>query len=666
MVGVSEGRLAVLWHLHQPEYRDPESGRPVMPWTRLHALRGYRDLFVETAERDAPVTINVVPVLLEQLADYAAGAKDEHLELTELPADALSAAQVERLRQTFVVGNEQMIRCAPAYERLAARVRAGEPLAVHDLRDLQVWSTLAWFGATARRDYPEVEALRTWGRGFDEDAKHALLRVQRRILEELPGWLLRVAGGERAALSVTPYHHPILPLLVDTAHARRNLPDAPLDVGFAWPEDARLQLSLAAESFERRFGRRPAGLWPSEGSVSPEVVALAAEVGFRWLATDEGVLTRSQSTAVAGPAGARPGGWDLGHGVVGFFRDRDLSDRVGFRYAQLPAAQAVHELVGLAAQRAGDGVLLVALDGENPWEAFSDAGGSFRRGLYEALEGGPVKGVSLDAAAELPVVGRVSRLHTGSWIGANFGIWFGHDEDHEAWRRLAETRRAVERSPRREAGLRCLLPAEGSDWFWWYGPEFDTPFADVFDALFRKHLAAAWRAIGEPVPAWVDRPIKQAAAARSVPPVGLIAPRLTTRPSWRQWRGAGRVSFSAGSAMAQGAQPVLGLEYGWDAAGVRWIAVRLDAGRAVGAGWAWQVEIGDRAVRLADGARAQRVVSGPVEAVHAGDRLIVRAPEGPVRVRLLDGEAEIGAWPAQGAVRLERGGPVASLAHWSV
>ncbi len=33
--------LVVLWHMHQPQYRDPETGRYVLPWTRLHALKDY-------------------------------------------------------------------------------------------------------------------------------------------------------------------------------------------------------------------------------------------------------------------------------------------------------------------------------------------------------------------------------------------------------------------------------------------------------------------------------------------------------------------------------------------------------------------------------------------------------------------------------------------------
>ena len=49
-----------------------------------------------------------------------------------------------------------------------------------------------------------------------------------------------------------------------------------------------------------KIGVAPAGLWPSEGSVSDEALALAAECGFTWAASDNGVLARTLNQ----PAGA--------------------------------------------------------------------------------------------------------------------------------------------------------------------------------------------------------------------------------------------------------------------------------------------------------------------------------------------------------------------------
>ena len=99
------GRLAILWHLHQPDYRAPDTGRPMMPWARLHALRGYRDLFVEVVEHGLPWTINVVPLLVDQLLGYAEGADDRHLELTRREAASLDPREAAEATDTLPGGH---------------------------------------------------------------------------------------------------------------------------------------------------------------------------------------------------------------------------------------------------------------------------------------------------------------------------------------------------------------------------------------------------------------------------------------------------------------------------------------------------------------------------------------------------------------------------------
>lgn len=542
-------RLAFLWHLHQPDYRDPATGIPVMPWARLHGLRGYRDLLVEALEEPVPWTLNVVPSLLDQLLHYAAGGSDPHLDLTRKPADALDEADVLELRAGFLGGHPALRR---PFAALEGRIRASARPSVADLRDLQVWSTLTWFGATARRDAPILDVLRAKGHGFDEGDKADLLEVQQSFLAELPSLLKRVGETGAAGISCSAYHHPILPLVVDTGHAQRCLPGVP-DVGFAYPEDARQQLSDARDRVEAVCGVRPEGLWPSEGSVSPEVVGLAAEAGFRWLCSDEGVLGRSERE------GGGHGGWALAPGLTGFFRDTDLSDRIGFRYADTPAHDAVDDLLRAAAGRgAGQGVQVIALDGENPWETFADAGGAFRQALRSALSGRSAEGVRLDDVAGEAPVGRVHRIHTGSWIGADLGIWYGHEEDRRAWRALKAARDAASGHPREADALPHLHAAEGSDWYWWYGDDFRTPFAGRFDALFRAHLAAAWQALGEPVPEALERPLLDPDPVQITPPRAWLPRPLDG--SWPPEAAAGRIGIPQG-AMARGRAPEL--RFGW-------------------------------------------------------------------------------------------------------
>jgi alpha-amylase/alpha-mannosidase (GH57 family) len=355
---------------------------------------------------------------------------------------------------------------------------------------------------------------------------------------------------------------------VNTAHAARNLGPFP-DPGFAFPEDAAAQLVEGRRVVEAWTRRRVQGLWPSEGSVSPEVMDLAAAAGFGWFVSDEHVLARSRREG-HGPV------WQVGP-LRGLFRQHELSDRVGFVYADWPAEAAVDDL--LARSEASGDHLVVALDGENPWESFPDAGAAFMRVLFARA---PLETCG-DLAARQPT-GRVEVLHTGSWIGADFRIWIGHADDQAAWRLLravrAEFATREEAAPDHEGARRALWRAEASDWFWWYGPEFQTPFAGEFDGLFRAHLAEALRCMGAPPMPELAVPLMATAVAGAAP-TGAVDP---TREDFFGWNAAGYVSLTRGS-MAAGPGWPARLEYGFTTAGD--LATRLvaPAGGQVAPGW---------------------------------------------------------------------------------
>lgn len=664
--------VAILWHLHQPDYRHPRTHQPVMPWVRLHALRGYRDLPLEVLEHGAAMTINIVPSLVDQLLGYGDGATDRHLELTRRDADTLEPAEVREICDTFIVGNEAMIDSRPAYRRLRSCVAGTARLTPGQVRDLQVWSTLAWFGHTAVRDFPELTTLFDKGEHFSEADKATMLAVQDRILVEVPELFGRIANSAHAELSTSPYFHPILPLLVDARHARRCLPDLPEDVDFAWPEDARWQLLSARERMRELYGTAPVGLWPSEGSVSPEVARLAAEAGYAWLASDEEVLQRSSTDD-----GEGSGPWELPGGIRGLFRNRELSDFIGFSAARLPAAEAAEQLIaGLRHAGAEDELVMLTLDGENPWEAFPDAGGAFRAALFAGLARGPVRAVTCATGAGHEPVGRVRTLHTGSWIHADFTIWIGHAEDRAGWRLLADARRAAERigGAARDEALRYLHAAEGSDWFWWYGEEFSTPFASWFDALFRAWVRAAWQALGEEPPIALDEPIKQGPVQRLARPVKPIDPGLQADAPWIRWAGAGAIRWPAGSAMSLGGRHLGRSWYGWSSRGDRlWLRVELpDPLPAVEEG-SWRLSAGGALLELPYGEVGACTRSPAGAAVHGNTDLVacvevsaLEPGDVPIWVSVLSRGLEIARYPAHGRLELPAPEGDPGLSLWTV
>lgn len=564
-------RLALLLHMHQPDYRDPETGEPRMPWVRLHASRGYTDVPALAAEAGAMYTLNVVPSLLLQLQAYRQGATDRWERLSRRPAEDLAGEDLDFVRRRFVHGHPQLRRASPRYAELAAR--AATLASPAELRDLQVWSNLAWVGVVGQRD-PLVQALRAQDRDFDHEQLLALMDLQRGLLHQvLDRW------KAVPSLSCSPLCHPILPLLIDFKHARRCLPGLPAELGeagtFAWPEDARRQLVEAVAACEQLLGRRPGGLWPSEGALSPEVLDLVAELGFAWVASDEGLLQHSRHEGRARIDGpwVRPGAES---GLRLLFRDHDLSDRIGFVYQHWDGTAAVADLLGAAAERHGPGAgaVPVVLDGENPWEAYPDAGEGFLRALF-----GSGRTCTLDAAAQAGPRGRIQHLHTGSWIDADLHIWAGDEEDRRGWALLARTRATWQARGCPEAAWLHLANAESSDWFWWFGPEHHTEVADLFDALFRAHLAAAWRDMGLPVPAELAEPVGlRPPVEGALHPHAPIAPSLDGHLHPVDWTGAAHIPPPAGGSMSRGRAWLLGGAVGMGA-GTLWLRLDLPADR---------------------------------------------------------------------------------------
>lgn len=610
-------RLALLWHMHQPPYREAETGEYLLPWVRLHATRAYHDMaWILERHPGVRCTVNFTPVLLEQLAEYVAGtAHDRFQDLTARPAADLAPEDRQAiLRSFFMVDWETHVRPSRRYWDLlqkrgrdvrhadVARLAAGFGDA--ELTDLQALFNLAWMGFGALADDEGLRALVEKDRDYTREDVDYVLEAQRRILARIvPRWRA-LAGRGQVELSTTPYYHPILPLVCDTDAAHRALPGIPLPPRFARPEDARWHVREAMTSHARHFGAPPAGMWPAEGSVSPEALEILASEGVRWAASDEGVLLRSLPPDAARLASLyRP--WRVAAGSAGeipmLFRDRSLSDVIGFTYAQAPASRAVADFlahVGAigeaweAAGHAGPATVGVFLDGENAWEHYPKSGEEFLDRFFGALEASPViETATMSEATREPPGRPVPRIHSGSWIEASYRIWIGHSEDVSAWTALGRARDAVAEAERTGAvapaaldqAKRHLYAAEASDWFWWYGEDFTTELAAEFDGLFRGHVIRAALLAGAHPPPEALEPIKRAGPAVSagveakplLEPTFLLTPTLDGRETtYFEWQGSGlyRPGQHRGS-MYGGAQAFHVLRFGFDLAA---LYLRLD------------------------------------------------------------------------------------------
>ncbi len=589
--------IAFIWHMHQPYYRDVATGACSMPWVRLHAAKDYVDMVARLeAYPGMHQTVNIVPSLLDQLQAYLppSNGSDLFLDLSRKMAAELTADEQRFVLQWFFLANRpHMIDPYPRYrDLLAKRGDAADPASLEeaqrrfraqDYRDLQVWFNLAWIDPWLRAQEPGLAQLAAKGAHFTEEEKQRVLEAQLSMVARVIPTYRAMAERGQIELSSSPYYHPILPLLCDLQAARAALPQLPLPQrAFRHPEDARWQIREGLARHAEVFGRPPAGLWPSEGSVSEEAVAAVIDAGIRWIATDEDILWRTVRTGRNPEALYRPHMVRRPQGEVAMlFRDRELSDLIGFVYSrwrpQEAAADFLRRLRMIDEQTRGapePSLVTVILDGENAWESYPEDGQAFLSALYGALAVDSrfrcvtvsefLSRYPLDRAPSLPP------LHSGSWIDANLATWIGHPEKNAAWDQLALAREAL--APLREDGRlepaawRSFCIAEGSDWMWWFGDTHFSAQAEEFDRLFRTHLANSYRLAGLPVPDALNRPIRRPGQGAATAPTGWIRPTIDGRESsYYEWLFAGWLSLVPPSgAMQPGAHVLHRLHFGSD------------------------------------------------------------------------------------------------------
>jgi alpha-amylase/alpha-mannosidase (GH57 family) len=571
-------RVILLWHQHQPFYKDLVTGEYRLPWVRLHALKDYYGMVKLLDEfPNVHQNFNLVPSLVVQIQDYVAGtAQDPFLQVAAKPAKDLSLDERRfALQYLFQANPQNVIGRYPRYRELWERFRAhgDHPeraeryFQAQDFTDLQVLSQIAWFDEFFLEE-KDVAALVAKGHNYSLDDQKFVIAREREVLGRvLPGHAEAAKKGS-IEISATPFYHPILPLVCDTNAGGASSPGLPLPQNrFRHPEDAREQLIRGLDLHEKVFGVRPKGIWPSEGSVSEEVLAIAHSVGVQWMATDEGVLGRTTGLFFARDGNGRLPAhlgeklynihqYENGSAAMHLvFRDHTISDLIGFVYSGMPPEDAARHLINNIKEaarpvlsRGRDAVVSIILDGENAWEYYPKSGREFLRRFYDGLQHEPgLEAVTIsEAISRHKDFNRLTSLVPGSWINANFNVWVGAPEDNRAWDYLHHARefytqhaaRATE--AQRKLAFDELLIAEGSDWNWWYGPEHHSANDRDFDELYRKHLSNVYQALGATAPDYLAQPIAGGEVRPEfVPQTAYIHPRVAAdKVRYFEWMGA--------------------------------------------------------------------------------------------------------------------------------
>ncbi|MEP7354757.1 MAG: glycoside hydrolase family 57 protein [Acidobacteriota bacterium] len=608
--------LCFIWHMHQPFYKDLWTGQYRLPWTRLHALKDYAGMV--SVLRDFPTvrqTFNLVPSMVAQIEEYASGkASDAFWDCAVMPAEDLTEAQRNFILKYFFQANhERMIFRYPRYAELFHQRQEHRAFNIADLRDLQIFSQLVWYDEDLLAADSELQALIAKGREFSRADQDLMTRKQQAALAVVLPVYREFAASGQIEIATTPFYHPILPLLCDSDIAAVSRPGVTLPERFCYPQDAREQLERARTYMTHVMGVAPVGLWPSEGSISDEALALAADCGFKWAASDNGVLGRSLNQAAGCDITYQAYKWQReGRAMNLLFRDHYLSDLIGFEYSRMDAgAAADHFLDRIRQNTQGRECLVpIILDGENAWEWYYANGRPFLRELYRRISEDPnLEAITASEAFARFEAHPLDHVVPGSWINANFDIWIGAEEDNVAWQLLLAARRAFDQHSAtavpaaRQLAYEELLIAEGSDWCWWYGPEHGSDNRPEFDELYREHLSNVYRALGLTPPAELSEPIlkdAQHGEVREVPANSLTVTLDGDVTSAFEWMGAGRYRPDPRSgAMHGGTPPMSELFYGLSGERTR-IYVRID-GAAAGARFTIEFERGLAQTQTATG-----------------------------------------------------------------
>ncbi len=530
-------KVALCWHMHQPEYRNMGTGAFQLPWTYLHAIKDYVDMAAHLeAVPGAKAVVNFAPILLEQIEAYVEqvtgflngqGTIADAL-LAELVEPALPGDQelrLELIKRCLQANREHMIDRFAPYRRLAdlAQFYQDHPGSLiyasnQFLADLLMWYHLVWLAESARRNDPRIQALQDKGENYTVHDRRELLQLILELMSSVIPRYKALAESGQVELTMSPYAHPIVPLLLDMDSTREAMPDAHLPINTTYPggrERAQWHLDQGLETFQRVFGIRPQGIWPSEGGVSEASLQLFDEAGFTWAASGGAVLNNSEPDQ----------GDSCSHRVYRFgetkincvFRDDGLSDLIGFSYSDWHSEDAVANLIGhmehisdLCPDR-DDCIITIILDGENAWEYYPENAWYFLDHLYRAL---------LDnAKLEMATVGDfiaqcnpepelAQKLVAGSWVYGTFSTWIGSPEKNRGWDLLVDAKHCFDEvvasgklNPQQLSDAsRQLAICEGSDWFWWFGDYNPGPTVSQFDQLYRMHLAHLYHLLNVEAP----------------------------------------------------------------------------------------------------------------------------------------------------------------------
>lgn len=573
--------VAFLWHMHQPVYQDTYEGTFYMPWVRLHAVKDYLDmLYIMDKYPKLKLNFNLSPTILKAFEKYADGYDDIHSALSSKPVEELTDKDKMFILNYFFDANySSMIMHHAGYDKLYKKRNSETQVDVNDFTlqeysDIMFWFNLAWMDPTWQKHYPKLKALEKKGKDYTLEDRQYLISVQREIISKIVPSYKKYQDDGKIEISTNPLYHPILPLLIDVNVAKNSTTKYGLpNCSFNMKEDAKAQIAEAIELYEELFGKKPNGMWPSELSVSKDMLSLFSDAGIKWTITDESILAESINREfVKDNRGNMEDPYHLSHAykfdtengdINIFFRNSVMANLIGFEYPNYDSVHAANDLYDrikhiqdkLQASPDKNHIVVIAMDGENSWENYPDDGNKFLDTLYslitndETLETETLS--SYIKKSQNPK--SLNNIAPGSWINRNFQLWIAEPTKNKAWECLTKVRadllkidKQITDPALRKTLWKELYVAEGSDWFWWFGEPNDSGQDNLFDYLFRKHLQNIYELVGMEIPEILKEPLISLSGRPSRFQKAQINPTIDGDGCSDEWNNAGCIDLPSG------------------------------------------------------------------------------------------------------------------------
>jgi len=581
--------IAFIWHMHQPVYQTQPDGIRLMPWARLHAVKDYQNM-VQILEKHPKIKLNfnISPTLIDTLEEYSRkDCYDLYSKLAVTPVKDLTDNDKLFILNTFFdVNYSRMISKYKEYADLYNKKYSKPEIDINDFSDKEYgdilfWFNFVWFDEHWKTEFPDLRKLEKKGKNFSLKDRCLIIEVQRQIISKvLPTWK-KYLKEKRIGISVSPYYHPILPILINandikSTSSKYSMPDCKINMA----DDAKVQLERAIKRFEEIFDEKPSGCWPSELCISKRTVEMLADTGFKWTISEDSTLSDSlRKEFVRDYKGGLEEPYDLAsvysyttknkNEIKLLFRDSILANLISFEYPQhdsINSANDLFERIKITQDKLRNSpdkthLLTIAMDGENSWENYEENGSIFLNHLYKLIED--------DNSLETVIVGDyiensnliskcLDKISVGSSTNNNFQFWIAEPTKNLAWTYIQKAKDLISEhlKDKDEDIIRFaqkeIYVVQGSDWFWWLGEPNNSGQDHVFDFMFREHLKNIYLALGEEIPDYLQMPLIAVVGKPSRVPKRTITPCVNGIDMFNdEWQYAGCIDIPAGPVLQE-------------------------------------------------------------------------------------------------------------------